>query len=111
MILFRILKLFGVDVPARIAQVQAKFEQRVEIAKDQVRHAAQKAGVVAALSALAGIAVLAAAGVSLIALYRWVLINYGQFYGLAAVGGVLILIAIILFAAAILEAKSWSAGQ
>jgi hypothetical protein len=111
MILFRILKLFGVDVPARIAQVQAKFEQRVEIAKDQVRHAAQKAGVVAALSALAGIAVLAAAGVSLIALYRWVLINYGQFYGLAAVGGVLILIAIILFAAAILEVKSWSAAR
>jgi hypothetical protein len=47
MILFRILKLFGVDVPARIAQVQAEFEQRVEFAKNQVRQAAQRAGVVA----------------------------------------------------------------
>jgi hypothetical protein len=37
MMLFRILKLFGVDVPARIARVRAKFEQRVEIARDQVR--------------------------------------------------------------------------
>jgi hypothetical protein len=108
MILLRLLKLFGIDVPARIAQLQATFEQRVEVAKDQVRQAAQTAAVVAVLSALAGLAVLSAAGVGLVALYRWVLLSYGQFYGLAAVGGVLILIAIILFAGAILEAKSWS---
>ena len=109
MILFRILKLFGIDVPARIAQVQASFEQRVEVAKDQVRQAAQTAAVVAALAAVAGLAVLSAAGVGLFALYRWVLLHYGEFYGFAAVGGVLILIAIILFEGAVLEAKSWSA--
>jgi hypothetical protein len=55
----------------------------------------------AALSALAGLAVAAAAGLSLVALYRWVLMNYGEFYGLAAVGGVLILIAVILSAGAL----------
>jgi hypothetical protein len=109
MILLRLLKLFGIDVPARIAQLQARFEQRVEVARDQVRQAAQIAAVVAALSALAGLAVLAAAGVGLVALYSWVQLSYGQFYGLAAVGGVLILIAIILITGAILEAKSWSA--
>jgi hypothetical protein len=33
MILVRLLKLFGIDVPARIAELQARFEQRVEAAK------------------------------------------------------------------------------
>jgi hypothetical protein len=110
MILLRLLKLFGIDVPARIAQLQARFEQRVEVARDQVRQAAQVAAVVAALSALAGLAVLSAAGVGLVALYRWVQLSYGDFYGLAAVGGVLILIALILAIGAILEAKSFSAA-
>jgi hypothetical protein len=108
MILFRLLKLFGVDVPAHMAQLQARFEQHVEVAKDQVRQAAQTAAIVAALSALAALAALSAAGVGLFALYSWVLVHYGQFYGLAAVGGVLILTAIILFVGAFLEAKSWS---
>jgi len=108
MILFRFLKLFGIDVPGHLAQLQARFEQRVEVAKGQVTQAAQTAAIVAVLSALAMLAALSAAGVGLFALYRWVLVNYGQFYGLAAVGGVLILSAIILFVGAFLEAKSWS---
>jgi hypothetical protein len=111
MILLKLLKLFGIDVPGRIARLQARFEQRVEVARDQVRQAAQIAAVVAALSAIAGVAVLAAAGVGLVALYRWVVLSYGQFYGLAAVGGVLILIAIILITGAILEARSWSTAE
>jgi uncharacterized membrane protein len=111
MILFRFLKLFGVDVPARMAQLQASFEQRVEVAKDQVKQAAQRAATVGALAALAALAALSAAGVGLFALYRWVLMNYGQFYGLAAVGGVLIVIAVISFVVALLEARSWSADS
>lgn len=111
MILFRFLKLFGVDVPARMAVLQASFEQRVEVAKDQVKQAAQRAATVGALAALAALAALSAAGVGLFALYRWVLMNYGQFYGLAAVGGVLIVIAVISFVVALLEARSWSADS
>src|SRR6202040_845744 len=53
--------------------------------------------------------VLAALAVGLIALYSWVALNYGQFYGFTAVGGVLILIAVIMFAAAMIKAKTWSA--
>jgi Putative Actinobacterial Holin-X, holin superfamily III len=106
--MFTILKLFGIDVPAKMAELQARLEQRVELAKDHVRQAAQTAAVMAALFVLAGLAALSAFGVGLIALYRWVMLNYGQFYGLAAVGGVLILIAIVLLASAMLEAKSWS---
>ena len=76
MILLRILKLFGVDIPAHVAQLQARFEQRVEVAKDEVRQAAQTAAIVAALSALAVLAAVSAAGVGLFALYRWVVLNY-----------------------------------
>jgi hypothetical protein len=107
--MLKLLKLLGIDVHARMAEIQARFDQRVEAAKDQVEQAAQAAAVVAVLSALAGLAVLSAAAVGLFALYRWILLNYGQFYGLAAVGSALILFAIILSAAAILETKSWSA--
>ena len=63
MIMFRLLKLFGVDIPGHIAQLQARFEQRVEVAKDEVRQTAQKAAIVAALAAVGGLAALSAAGV------------------------------------------------
>jgi hypothetical protein len=106
--LFNILKLFGLDVPARIAEVRTEIEQRVELAKDHVKQAAQTAGLLAAMFVLAGLAALSALGVGLIAFYHWVSLNYGQFYGFAAVGGVLILLAVILFASAVLKAKSWS---
>jgi hypothetical protein len=111
MILFRFLKLFGIDVPGHIAQLQARFEQRVEVVKDEVRQTAQKTAIVAALGAVGGLAVLSAAGVGLLALYRWVLENYGEFYGFEAVDGILIVIAVILFVIAFLKARSWSADS
>jgi hypothetical protein len=107
MIMFRFLKLFGIDIPGHIAQLQARFEQRVEVAKDEVRQTAQKAAIVAALAVVGGLAALAAAGVGLFALYRWVLENYGEFYGFEAVDGVLIVIAVILFVVAFLAARYW----
>jgi hypothetical protein len=106
--MLKILKLFGIDVPAKMAELQANLEQRVELATDRVRQAAQTAAVMAALFVLAGLAALSAFGVGLIALYRWVMLNYGQFHGLAAVGGILVLIAVVLAAGAMLEARSWS---
>ena len=50
--------------------------------------------VAAGLFAVAGVFVLAAFFVGLIALYRWVAINYGQFWGFGAVGAVLLVLAI-----------------
>ena len=63
MILFRFLKLFGIDVPGHIAQLQARFEQRVEVLKHEVRQTAKTTAMVAALGAVGGLAVLSAAGV------------------------------------------------
>jgi hypothetical protein len=111
MMLFKLLKLVGLDVPRHLSQLRARFEQRVEVAKDRVRQAAQTAAIVAGLSGLAALAALCAAGVGLFALYRWVFIYYGQFYGLAAVGSILTLAAIILFVGAFVEAKSGSGAN
>jgi hypothetical protein len=108
MMLFRILKLFGIDVPARMASMRADVERRVETAKEELTRAARMAAVVAALSALAALAVLGAAAVGLVALYSGVADHYGHFYGLAAVGGLLVLVAAILLATALGEAKSWA---
>jgi ABC-type multidrug transport system fused ATPase/permease subunit len=106
---FKILKLFGLDVPARTAEIRIAFEERVELVKDHVNRTAQAAAVLAALFVLAGLAALAALGVGLIALYSWVSLSYGQFYGFAAVGGVLIFLAVIMFASAMIKSNSWSA--
>jgi hypothetical protein len=105
--LFRILKLSGIDIPARVAEARIDLEERFDLAKDSVQQAAQTAAVLATLCLVASLAALAAFAVGLIGLYSWVSTNYGQFYGLAAIGGVLLLIVIITFAAAISKLNSW----
>ncbi len=105
--LFKLLKLFGIDLPARMAEVRIDVEERFDLAKDSVEQAAQTALVLALLFFLAGLAALCAFGVGLIALYSWVSSDYGEFYGLASIGGVLLLIAIIVFSTAISKVNSW----
>jgi hypothetical protein len=107
--LVRILKLLGLDLPTKIAEVRIGIEERVELAKDQVSRTAQAVAVLTALFALAAIALLSAFTVGLIALYSWVALNYGQFYGFAAVGFILTLIAVVLFSAGMSKAKSRAA--
>lgn len=51
--------------------------------------------VAAGLFAVAGLFAIAAFFVGLIALYRWVAINYGQFWGFGAAGAVLLVLAAI----------------
>jgi hypothetical protein len=106
--LFKTLKLFGIDLPARIAEVRVDIEERFDLAKDSVEQAVQTASVLALLFFLAGLATLSAFGVGLVALYSWVSSNYGQLYGLAAIGTVLLFIAVVMLASAISKATSWS---
>ena len=105
--LFRILKLFGVDIPGRMAEVRIELEERFDLVKDSVEQAAQTVAVMGMLLFVAGLAALSAFIIGLIALYSWVSSNYGEFYGLAAIGGILLFIAIIAFATAVIKAKSW----
>jgi hypothetical protein len=106
---FKVLKLFGLDVPAKLAEVRTTLEERVELVKDQVTEQAQATAAIAALFGLAGMAMFAAVGVGLAALYDWIALTYGQFYGYAAVVGVLLLLAATAFAGARTKAKSWTA--
>ena len=75
--LFKILMLFGLDVPAKVAAAKSMIEQRVEEVTDYAKQATQTAAVIAALSAVAGVLLAMAVGVGLFALYRAVAESYG----------------------------------
>ena len=95
--LFKILKLFGLDVPAKVAAAKSVIEQRAEEVAQYAGQTVQTAAVIAALSALAGVLGAMAVGVGLYALYRVDADSYGVYAGLGVVGGVLIAAALILF--------------
>jgi uncharacterized membrane protein len=105
--LFKILKPFGIDLPARMAEVWIDLEERFDLAKDSVEQAIQTAALLGTLFFLAGVAALSAFGVGLVALYTWVSSNYGQFYGFAAITTILLFLAVVMFAIAINKSESW----
>jgi hypothetical protein len=106
--LFKILKLFGLDVPARVAVAKSVIEQRAEEVAQYAGHTVQTAAVIAALSALAGVLGALAVGVGLYALYRLDADSYGVYAGLGVVGGVLVAATLILFLIARAKGQSLS---
>ena len=76
--------------------------------RDQTSQATGKVtsyAVAAGLIAVAGLFAIAAFFVGLIALYRWVAITYGQFWGFGAVGGVLLVLAAVCAGVAMAQMK------
>jgi hypothetical protein len=106
--LLKILKLFGLDVPAKVAAAKSMIEQRVEEVTDYAKQVTQTAAVIAALSAVAGVLVAMAVGVGLFALYRAVAESYGVNAGLGVVAGILIVAALILLLIARTKGQSLS---
>jgi hypothetical protein len=106
--LFKVLNLFGLDVPAKIAAARTEFEHRVEDAADYAKQATLTAALVAAFSAVAAFLFIVAAGVGLFALYRVIAEYYGAYAGLGAVAGLLIAAASVLLLAARTRAQSLS---
>lgn len=94
--LFKILKLFGLDVSAKMAAAKSEIEQRVEDVADYAKQATQTAAAIAALSAAAGVFVAMAVAVCLFALYREVAESYGVNAGLGVVAAVLVAATLIL---------------
>jgi hypothetical protein len=90
--LFKFLKLFGLDVPAMMNSVKAGLDLRFEHAKDGFTRMAVQAAVIAALFVFAAIAGAMAGGVALIALYQWTAEEAGVYAGLGAVGAALIVV-------------------
>ena len=95
--LFKMLKLFGFDIPAKVAESKSVIEQRVEEVADYAKQVTQTAALIAALSAVAAILAAMAVGVGLFALYRVIAESYGVNTGLGVVAAVLIAAALALF--------------
>jgi hypothetical protein len=104
--LFKILKVFGLDVPAKIEAAKSSLELRVERATDRIKEVAEEAVVIAVLSALAMVTFAMAVAVGLTALYLWTADLYGEYTGLGVVGGILVVAAALLIAAIMTKAGS-----
>jgi hypothetical protein len=83
--LFKVLKLFGLDVRAKVAAAKSVIEQRAEEVAQYAGQTVQTAAVIAALSALAGVLGAMAVGVGLYALYRVDADTFGVYAGLGGV--------------------------
>jgi len=109
--LFNILKLFGLDIPAKIEAAKASFELRAEQVADHVKRVAGEAAVIAALSAIAAVMAAMAVGVGLVALYLWTADAYGPYAGLGIVGTILVVVTVIFATAATIKSKSLVANR
>jgi hypothetical protein len=106
--LFKILKLFGLDVRAEIAAVKNQIDQRVEDIADRAKHVAISSALIIALSTFAGLFLTMAIGVGLIALYHTEAETYGVDLALGIVAAVLVVATLILIIAAWLLGRSLS---
>ncbi len=104
--LFKLLKLFGLDVKAEIAAVKGEITRRVDDAADRARQLAVGGGIIAALAAFAGLLFVTALGVGLFALYRFLEAAYGTDVALGILAAVLIGAMLILLGIAALVARS-----
>ena len=106
--LFKILKLFGLDVRAEVAAVKNQIDQRVEDIADRAKHVAISSALIIALSTFAGLFLTMAIGVGLIALYHTEAETYGVDLALGIVAAVLVVATLILIIAAWLLGRSLS---
>jgi hypothetical protein len=109
--LFKILRLFGLDVPANIEAAKASLERRVERAAVRAGQIAQETAIIAVLLATAMVVSAMAVGVGLFALYRWTADAYGDYAGLSTVGIILVVAAAVLIAVTAAKAKALRAVE
>ena len=88
--LFKILKLFGLDVPAKVDAAKALIEQRAAEMADRAKHAALSAALIIAISTFAGLFFTMAIGVGLVALYHTEEAAYGVDVALAILSTALV---------------------
>ena len=109
--LFRILKLFGLDVPARVEAAPASLEGRVDRVIDCVGDLAQGAVLLAILGIAALVTTLMAAAAGLVAVYRLTADAYGDYAGLGVVAAILVAVTLILLALMIAKVRSLEAPK
>jgi hypothetical protein len=106
--LFKILKLFGLDVPAKVDAARALIQQRTAEVADTAKHMALSAALIIAMSTFAGLFLTMAIGVGLLALYHTEEAAYGMDVALAIVATVLVAAALILLTVVLMLGKSLS---
>jgi hypothetical protein len=104
--LFKLLKLFGLDVRAEIAAVKSEVTRRVDDVTDRARHLAVGAAIIGALATFAGLFFVTAIGVGLYALYRFAEAAYGGDVALGILAAVLVAAMLILLGVALVVARS-----
>jgi CDP-diglyceride synthetase len=106
--LFRLLKLAGIDVNAKIAELKADLSVKIGQTSEELTRKARIIGLAAGLFLSAALLALMVLVVALIAIYKWGELNYGAFVGLALVAGVLIVLAIVLVGSGLVIGKQSS---
>jgi hypothetical protein len=104
--LFKLLKLFGLDVRAEIAAVKGEITRRVDDVTDRARQIALGAAVIGGLAMFAGLLFVTAIGVGLFALYRVTEAAYGADAALGILAAVLVGAMLILLGIAAIVARS-----
>jgi Putative Actinobacterial Holin-X, holin superfamily III len=77
--------------------VRADVARQVGWARNEIRRQTRHSVIMAVLAIAAGLAVLGAVVVGLIALHLWLAMHYGPFVAHGVIGGGLLLLALILF--------------
>ena len=90
---FKLLKLAGIDVNAKIAELKADLEFKAQQVSEHASFKARNLALIAGLFLCASIFVLFALIVGLIALYHWAELRYGPYTGLGLVAGTLLILA------------------
>ncbi len=106
--LFKILKLFGLDVPAKVDAAKALIEERAAEVADRAKHMVLSAALIVALSTFAALFLTAAIGVGLLALYHTEEAAFGMNVALGIVAAVLVAATLILLTVAFVLGRSLS---
>jgi hypothetical protein len=109
--LFKILKLFGLDIPAKVDAAKALIEDRAAEVADRAKHMALLAALIVALSTFAALFLTMAIGVGLLALYHTEEAAFGMNVALGIVAAVLVAATLILLTVAFVLGKSLSGKQ
>jgi len=95
-----ILRLLGVDLDYKIAEIRAQIEGFRARTANQLSEQVKETGLMIGLAFVGTVAAIATLVIVLVALYRWVELYKGPFAALAAVGVVTGLLAVVMFALA-----------
>ena len=87
--------LLRAGIGLKLSQIKIATRSYLRDRTNQATGTMTSYAVAAGLFAAAGVFVIAACLVGTIALYRWIAIHYGQFWGFGAIGGLLVAMAAI----------------